>query len=225
MQSFTCDESSLNLSENSQVEGDIHTRDLTASPTASLEMCEHCGEEYCADAEVGIAQEARMYKSTTVLISYSAPSTPAKPLRKKRKLDSLVSRAKEQAGRFMKFPTYGRITYCTTVSDARLKHSSAMHAMATKPDNSMTKSAEQKAEHEKLRKLKLQIPTKDFVARDFALPQHVSSSQADSDSSFGMDPTTPERRKLDELHEGVRIVYKRKSPAKSSSRLSFLRRN
>ncbi|OJD36840.1 uncharacterized protein BKCO1_9000142 [Diplodia corticola] len=229
MQILTSDESYQNLSEYGQVNGDNDTRDLAVSPTASLEPCEHCGEEYCTDAEVGVAQEVRMYRATPARISHSASSTPAKPLRKKRKLDSLVSRAKEQASRFLRFSKIERkSTYCTIVPDARLRHSSADHAMATEPANSMISTAGQKPGHEKRRELKVQIPTEDFVGRGSAHRQYANSSQADEDepsSPFGMDPSTPERRKLDELHEGVRIVYKRKSASKSSSRLSaFLKR-
>ncbi|KAB2571030.1 hypothetical protein BFW01_g1600 [Lasiodiplodia theobromae] len=215
MQTPMSDKSNQKLPKSSQANGNNDSRDRSQSPTASLEPCEHCGEQYCTDVVVDTAEVALQCKPTTVVISHSAPSTPAKPLRKKRKLDSLVSKAKEQAD-----------------SDTSLEHS-PVSDIATEPDDSITyplavQPVATPTRSQDARKLKLQIPTDGFIERDFASsPQQIDSGLAVQDVSpslFGMDPRSPERRKLDELHEGVKIIYKNRTPTKKSSRLSFLRR-
>lgn len=75
----------------------IPSPECTSSLAPSLEPCKHCGEEYCPEASIADALIARQYKPSLVTISHS-PLTPAKPLRKKRRLDSLASMAREQAG-------------------------------------------------------------------------------------------------------------------------------
>ncbi|KAL1615690.1 hypothetical protein SLS54_008820 [Diplodia seriata] len=244
MQNLSAEKSDQKLFKNSPVDDDGQVNDRgqvnddneasdedddsdSFSVTSSLEACEHCGEEYCTDPEIGIAQVARVCKPTLVDITYPPASTPVKPLRKKRKLDSLVSRAKEQASKFLRLPKFTmRDTYYTAVPEARLKHSSARDSMTTNSGKSMMNATEPKAEPEKQRnKLKLKIPAEDSIPRDYYLPRHAHSGQADQEDSFGMEPTTPERRKLDELTDGVRIIYKRKSPAKSSPRFSFFKRD
>lgn len=233
MQTPMSDKSNQKLPKSNQVNGDSDSRNRSQSPTASLEPCEHCGEQYCTDVVVDTAEIALQCKPTTVVISHSAPSTPAKPLRKKRKLDSLVSKAKEQAGRFVPFPHVRHVfAYSAADSDTSLEHS-PVSDIATEPDDSITyplavQPVATPTRSQDARKLKLQIPTDGFIERDFASsPQQIDSGLAVQDLSpslFGMDPRSPERRKLDELHEGVKIIYKNRTPTKKSSRLSFLRR-
>ena len=230
MQNTVTDKSNQKLSENRQAKGGNYTSDHGVSPTASLEPCEHCGEEYCTDATVGTAQVARKGSPSTVVISHSTPSTPAKRLRKKRKHDSLVSKAKEQAGGFVVFAFSEHIlAYSETVPDARPTHPPISHVMATRPDEATTHAPEKElattgARYEMPRQLQLQIPDEEIVARDFAPPHLGHASPSASPSSSGLDMRSAERRRLDELHKGVKIIYKNESARKSSSRLSFFKR-
>lgn len=176
------------------------SQERAASPTPSLTLCEHCGEEYCADAVVETAELAHSCKATLVYAA-SNNSTPAKPLRKKRRLDSLAMMAKEQRGRFVT-SLYSMVTLLNlqTVPEASLRHLASAHF----DDDFIEPMRKEKSEYEKMMKLKIEIP----------------GNQTDEDNDgFVPGADSPDRRALDELRKGVRIIYKNQSPHKSQSPL------
>ncbi|GME65627.1 uncharacterized protein LTHEOB_2892 [Neofusicoccum parvum] len=209
MQIPTNNKSNEKVAENSQEKRDASSPDRAVSPTPSLRPCEHCGEEYCTDAVVATAQLARRCKLSAIAISHSTPSTPAKPLRKKRKLDSLVMKAKEQA-----VPDF-----CPThlPADMATGRSPARHV----PSSPERKERTEHTRSERTTRLQLATPGTEYISRDFA-PQGDPFVYSPPPPG-SPDKRSPERRKLDELRQGVQIVYKRQ-PAPKPSRLSFLKR-
>lgn len=227
MQIPTNNKSNEKVAENSQEKRDASSPDRAVSPTPSLRPCEHCGEEYCTDAVVATAQLARRCKLSAIAISHSTPSTPAKPLRKKRKLDSLVMKAKEQAGRFVNSIQSETVDVnMQVVPDFCPTHLPADMATGRSPARHVPSSPERKerTEHtrsERTTRLQLATPGTEYISRDFA-PQGDPFVYSPPPPG-SPDKRSPERRKLDELRQGVQIVYKRQ-PAPKPSRLSFLKR-
>lgn len=228
----TIHERNQEITDDSESQRHTPSPSRAASPTPSLEPCDHCGEDYCADARIETARRGCRCKPSIITISHSTPSTPAKPLRKKRRLDSLASMAKEQAGRSMHYIYCGK-----NLPDAEIvpgvprmspSTGGSMVATADAPIISAAKEDGTKvSKPEQLMKLQLQIPGNEYITRESTPPNRVDtrlSGHVASPSTPDLDTRSPERRKLDELHEGVKIIYKQPSPRKSAKRLSSLLR-